>query len=399
MGADGPASLNSGLLAEIRSAKILVGGARHLAQFRSPGQEQIPIGGDLDKMFSKIRDRFATEKTVVLATGDPLYFGIGDFFRRNVAAERMVVFPQLSSIQLAFARIKESWHDAKVVSLHGRPMSHLHPALNEGVRKIAVLTDAENHPGAIARELRDLGIADATLWVLENLGTNEERMSRYSVEKLNGKKFSPLNVVIILRDGADLEKAMPALGILDAVFEKRTVREGMITKEEVRVLVLGKLALKPGMTLWDVGACTGSIAIEAKRICPSLSVWAIEKNKADIARLGRNARKALAGPLRVIAGEAPEVFDRIAELPHRIFIGGHGGRLEAILKAAHHRLVPRGRIVINAILGETSRIAEKFFHARGYAWESARVEIRRRSGAGVEQRLHPIEILYGQKKK
>ncbi len=393
IGASGATDLPAETLTRIREAKILVGGRRHLGLFKGVGRENIPIEGDLNKVFSKIRNRFAREKTVILASGDPLYFGIGDFLRRNVSGAQMVVIPHVGSVQLAFARIKESWHDARVVSLHGRPMSHLYPALNEGANKIAVFTDEKNHPAAIARELLSLGITDATLHVLENLGTDREKVTTLGVNQWQGKKFSPLNILIIMREGAGKEHALPVMGLPDDFFEKRIVRVGMITKEEIRVLALAKLSLKPGMTLWDIGACTGSVSIEAKRLCPSLSVWAIEKNVEDVARLRRNARRALAGPLQVLHGKAPGILERIDENPHRVFIGGHGGALKAILAAVDKRLQSRGRIVINAILEETVQTAEDFFKRRSYTYEIIRVNIAKRNGPETS-----VQILYGQKK-
>ncbi len=401
VGANGPEDLPAQLLEEITKARVLVGGKRHLAHFENSArdsQRRIPIEGDLDEVFEPVKKIFRKDKTVILATGDPFYFGIGDYLLRHFAKDDMVVIPHLSSVQMAFAKIKESWHDAKVVSLHGRPMSHLHPVLNEGARKIAIFTDEKNHPAAIARELRELGFQDATLWVLENLGTAQEKIGCWDVARLNGRKFSDLNLVIVLLGGAASEQSLPALGLPDDFFEKRTVKEGMITKEELRVLALAKLSLKPHMMFWDVGSCTGSIAIEAKRICPTLSVWAVEKNAEDVARLKRNAVRALAGPVQIVHGEAPESFKDISENPHRVFIGGHGGRLQEILQAADKRLQPHGRIVVNAILPETLKTAERFFQAHDYAYEVLSVHAAKRKPGNKEQRLHPVAIVYGQRK-
>jgi precorrin-6Y C5,15-methyltransferase (decarboxylating) len=202
IGHDGPAGLSAEARAHVEAARILAGGRRQLDFFPLWRGEKVVLGSDVAAFVGTLCEKYRHEKTVVLASGDPLFYGIGRALLEAVPREDLVFLPQVSSVQLAFARVKETWHDARVVSLHGRPVDALVAAVGERAPKIAVLTDAANHPAAIAALLRRVGAAEEyVLWVCENLGGPDERISRHQPARMGDDHFSPLNIVVLLECG------------------------------------------------------------------------------------------------------------------------------------------------------------------------------------------------------
>ncbi|MGE3804832.1 MAG: precorrin-6y C5,15-methyltransferase (decarboxylating) subunit CbiE, partial [Gemmataceae bacterium] len=174
IGADGAAGLSPEARAHVARAELLAGGKRQLDYFLDFAGPRVVLEGDLRQAIAQLQAN-RTQRCVVLASGDPLYFGIGKLLLEHFEGAELQFVPHVSSVQLAFARIKQSWHDARVVSLHGRPLDALRAALAEDAGKIALFTDAHNTPAAIARVLRE-NDRDFTLWVCENLGGPEERV-------------------------------------------------------------------------------------------------------------------------------------------------------------------------------------------------------------------------------
>jgi precorrin-6Y C5,15-methyltransferase (decarboxylating) len=327
-----------------------------------------------------LRTRYRQEKTVVLASGDPLFYGIGRALLEAIPRQDLIFLPHVSSVQLAFARVKETWHDARIVSLHGRPPDALAAAVRARAPKIAVLTDARNHPAAIADLLRRLGVAEEyTLWVCENLGGPDERISPQGPADLREETFSPLNVVVLLHAGIRVQESgvrqddvassntidswpsTSLLGIPEAALRHQAGPRGMITRREVRLLALCYLELRPEDVFWDVGAGSGSVSLEAARLSPRLQVFALERDAAAFARLEINVAEFGERGVQAVCAEAPEGLAGLPD-PDAVFIGGSGGRLAEILGTVAQRLRPGGRVVLNCIT------LENFF--RG--WERLR---------------------------
>ncbi len=353
IGHDGPAGLSPEALDHIARAEILVGGARHLAFFPDWHGEKIVIDADLPRLIARLRECAPQRKTIVLASGDPLFYGIGRVLLEAFPREQLLFLPHLSAVQLAFARIKETWNDACIVSLHGRPLHSLAPALHRREDKIAVLTDARNSPAAIGAFLRETGCAAEypIVWVCENLGGPDERVTPWTPSELERETFSPLNIVILLRMDRLLPsgvQSLPLLGIPERMLHYRTRRGDLITKREIRLLSLCYLELHPGEILWDVGAGSGSVSIEAACLNPAMKIFAIEKDAEAYENLEANVRVFGTLGVHPIAGTAPDVFPQLPD-PDAVFIGGSGGKLEAILAAALERLKPAGRLVVNCI--------------------------------------------------
>jgi precorrin-6Y C5,15-methyltransferase (decarboxylating) len=388
IGHDGPRGLSLECRGHIAEAAILAGGHRQLDFFPEWTGERVLLNGDVNAFVAALRQRYAQEKTVVLASGDPLFFGIGRALLQAIPKEDLLVLPTVSSVQLAFARVKEAWEDAQVVSVHGRPLDTLTPVIEEGVEKIAVLTDANNHPAAIADLLCRLGAENLyTIWVCENLGGADERVGRYSSAALHSEVFSPLNVVILLRETARDENAagaVPLLGIPEKAILHRSGPLGMITRREIRLLTLCYLELYPGNVLWDIGGGSGSVSIEAARLHGALRVFAIERDEESFGRLEANVRKLAPKRVTAIRGEAPQCLAELPD-PDAVFVGGSGGRLAEILDLAAQRLRPTGRIVVNCITLETLMSSWQRFQQLGWAPEATSIQLAHSRTLG---RLH-----------
>lgn len=372
IGLDGAKGLVEAVRQLVGSATLLVGSDRHLSYFPHHRAKRIVLR-DFTAAIEEIRHHLAGETIVVLVTGDPLFFGLGRLLLAELPPEQLTFHPHLSSVQLAFNRLKVPWQDARVISAHGRSVDELIQVLQQGVDKIAVLTDGTNTPNAIARLLLALDLPSSySFWVCENLGGDDECIQCFSPETLcrdviyndstadviynvstiainNISTFAPLNVVVLIRQSevlqSDLDLAnLPQLGLSDRLFLSFSDRPGLMTKREIRLLVLGELALKPGQIIWDIGAGTGSVSIEIARLFPTSKVYAIEKTAAGNALISQNCRRFQVKNVFSIHGTAPEILSDLPN-PDRIFIGGSGGNLTQIL-AACSRLTPDGVLVL-----------------------------------------------------
>lgn len=344
IGDDGAGGLSSRTLEQVYAATVLYGGERQLGFFPDFQGEKRMIRTPLIDTLAEIERDCVTHSVAVLASGDPLFYGIGATLVRKFGRERVDIIPHLSSVQLAFARAGESWQGAKVVSLHGKSIQGLAQKLH-GVPVAALLTDDVNTPSAIAKYLQSFQMTEYVAFVAEHLGSVDERAGWYSMDELIDAEFSSLNVVI-LKHRPDVKVPVFTLGMDEGMFSQRKPDRGLITKREIRVLSLSDLALKPGGVLWDIGACTGSVSIEAILSTPDLQVYAVEKNDGDLENLRDNQVKFRTDFVAVHA-KAPDGLDAFPD-PDAVFIGGSGGELEELLSICAGRLREGGRIVVNA---------------------------------------------------
>jgi precorrin-6B C5,15-methyltransferase / cobalt-precorrin-6B C5,C15-methyltransferase len=350
----------------ISESERLVGGERHLAFFPDYAGEKIAIKGGLSRILERIQnDR---KKTVVLASGDPLFYGIGSYLAKKMKVE---IYPQATSIQAAFSRIQETWQDAYLVSLHGKSIQGLAQRI-DGKDKVALLTDADNNPAEIAKYLLSFGMHEYRAFVAENLDGEMERAGWYELSDMAAQTFSPLNVVILKRQG---QSPNWTIGIPDEQFSQRKPDKGLITKREVRVLSLANLNLRPNSIVWDVGTCTGSVAIEAARMAREGAVFAIEKSEGDLQNCRENMRK-FRTDFTAILGKAPDGLENFPD-PDAVFIGGTGGNLQQLLSICCKRLRVNGRIVLNAATIETMQQALQVFSEEGFVTNITQAQISR----------------------
>lgn len=370
-GVEGQEGFSRRALELVQSADLLCGGERQLALFPEFAGAKLTVGSNLGQVVERLQQ--AKGRAVVLASGDPLFFGIGRYLLRNLAAERLEFVPNVSSVQYAFAKIKEPWDDAVFVSAHGRGLKG---AVDRIVAndKAAILTDEVNTPAAIAAELIQRGRDGYAAWLCENLGTAQEKITATDVKGLLEIQAAPLNVLILIKEyEGEGDAYVPTLGIPDEEFA--TIKK-LITKEEVRVVTLAKLKLRHDMCLWDIGAGSGSVSIEADHLLPNGRIFAVERNEQCREFIKENLRKFNARHVTLVEGDAPDCLDNLPD-PDRVFIGGSGGHLWKILEAIDARLAAEGRIVLNAVTLDTLTAATEFFDNAGYQVEVTTVNISR----------------------
>ncbi|KKC41417.1 precorrin-6Y methyltransferase [Devosia epidermidihirudinis] len=350
IGEDGLAGIGQAATDAIANAEIVFGGARHLelAAAAITGEQRLwlsPFSASIEAVIAE-RGR----KVCVLASGDPFNFGVGATLARHIDASQMVVYPHPSSFSLAAARVGWPLQDVLTLSLHGRPLDLLRPHLHTGTRILALTSD-EKGPAAIAALLTEAGFGISIVTVLEALGGPSEKMRSHVAMAFDIKDIDPLNVCaisVVALPGARVLPLTP--GLDDSLFE----HDGQITKRDVRALTLSALAPRRGETLWDIGAGSGSIAIEWMLADTNLRAIAIEADPERAARIGRNANAFGVPDLKVITGTAPDALTGL-EPPHAIFVGG-GGSDPGVIDNALAALRPGGRLVANAVTLEMEAI-------------------------------------------
>ena len=343
IGEDGLPGLGEAAKAAIADAEVVFGGARHLELAASAisGEAHTwltPFSASIDAIIA-----LRGSKVCVLASGDPFHHGVGATLARHIDASQMRVYPHPSSFSLAAARLGWPLQDVLALSLHGRPLDLIRPHLHPGARILALTSD-EHGPAALAKLLTEAGFGISIVTVLEALGGPSETVRTNVAMSFGLTDINPLNICaisVVALPGARILPLTP--GLDDALFE----HDGQITKREVRALSLAALAPRRGELLWDIGAGSGSIAIEWMLADPSLNAIAIESDPERAARISRNSNRLGVPSLKLIQGVAPEALAGLEE-PHAVFIGG-GGSDAGVLDAAISALRPGGRLVANAV--------------------------------------------------
>jgi precorrin-6Y C5,15-methyltransferase (decarboxylating) len=371
-GIEGWEGFGAKALEVINKAEVLIGHRRHLDNFPDfPGEKKLLE--DLSGMLEYLK---STEKrVVVLGSGDPNFFGVARFLLRNLPKERIEIFPNVTSLQYAFARIKEPWDDAIFVSVHGRGLKG---AIDRVVaaEKAAILTDANNTPAIIARELISRGAEGYDAWLCEDMGLPSEKFTKTDVKGLVDMVASPLNILILIKAWEPNLQHYPVIGIDDDEF---ATAKKLITKQEVRAVTLGKLKIQDDLVMWDIGAGSGSVSIEASNLMPNGKIYALEKNPQYLAFVRDNLKKFVARNVVLIEAYAPEGLEDLPD-PDRVFIGGSGGMLEEIIDSVDRRLKSEGIIVLNAVTLDTLTKAVEFLEDHGYSVEVTCVNIAKTRG-------------------
>ncbi|MDK9707420.1 MAG: precorrin-6y C5,15-methyltransferase (decarboxylating) subunit CbiE [Desulforhopalus sp.] len=346
----------------------------------------------------KIREALPHGKVAILASGDPLFYGIGRRLLSEFPQEKIELFPALSSVQRACALFRIPWDDARITSLHGRTTSHL-PGLLLGHAKHLILTDAANSPDFLAGQILDYlqAIGEQELpaairmLVAEDIGLSTERITSCSLDEARSQRFSAMNVICLLIPGAALSIPEYRLGLTEEIIHHS---RGLITKNEVRAATLHQLRLPETGVLWDVGAGSGSLSIEAARANPRLTVFAIEQKDEELANIKKNIVKFRCFNIVAVPGRAPEALAGLPD-PQRVFIGGSGGALPAIIPAVAARLAEGGILVVNGVAQKTIDTAPGLLRAAGFTVQSATVQVSRTDPHGNTIHFNPISIMTG----
>jgi precorrin-6B C5,15-methyltransferase / cobalt-precorrin-6B C5,C15-methyltransferase len=359
IGADGWSGLTSAATAQIETAGVVIGGQRQLDLLPNTiVAERIPWPSPLRPAVHDLVGRHRSRGLVVLASGDPMFFGIGRALVDEVGSQNLRILPHPSSISLACARLGWLVEDTDVVSLVGRPLASLTTSLHHR-RRILVLSSDADTPAAVAKMLTDKGFGGSAMTVLDQLGGPGEARRSGAAETWDAAVGDPLNVVAVeclLSPEGARRGLVP--GLADAAYED----DGQLTKREVRAVTISSLAPAPGELLWDIGGGAGSIAIEWMRAHRTCRAIAVESDKERAARIGRNAEALGVPGVRIVIGRAPAA---LAELPapDAIFIGG-GLTAEGMLETAWAALRSGGRLVANAVTLESEALLTQWY-ARG----------------------------------
>jgi precorrin-6Y C5,15-methyltransferase (decarboxylating) len=394
IGDDGCVGLTSRAMSTIASAHVLVGGARHLAFIPQFQGERIVLQDGIAGALDRVAELAEEHNVCILASGDPLFFGIGSLVIKKLGAEHVDIVPQPSSMQVAFARVGLKWDDAAVISVHGRPLEGLLTRLRRA-SKAAVLTDEESSPARIAAHLIEHGDTAWAAWVCENLGGPNERVRSFVLDELAGTMdIAPLNVLVLVRTDSSW-RPPPAIPFAhEDGFAKRMPKKGLITKREVRVLSLAALHIRPASVVWDIGAGSGSVSIEAAQLATEGRVYAIEVDPEGVEICRDNIRSHGVDNVRVIAGRAPEALTEL-ETPDAVFVGGSKGSMADIIDVALERLRPGGRLVANAITLENANEAYQSIRRHQLVPEVTLLQISRGEPLAHYVRyeaLNPIQI-------
>ena len=373
--------------AAIETATLLCGAQRHLDEVAPHGEERVVVG-DVDACVLRLRQRGPKEQAVVLATGDPLCFGIGATLVRALGRQQVTIVPAVSSIQVAFAQAGVPWDDARILSAHGRELAPVVPHALDA-RASAILCDPETTPQRVAQALLDGGMEDCRCVVAEQLGGPVERVVDATLSAIARGSFDARSVVVLDRDPAAVRSAQPAdFGRPEADFSHA---RGMITRAEVRAVGLSQLRLRGASVIWDVGAGSGSIGIEAAGLAPGARVYAVERDEEQLSHLRANVEATDGSNIEIVAGEAPEVLAGLPD-PDRVIIGGHGGRLGEIAGVVRSRLRPGGRVVGHFATLDGVFIARATFG--GWSPEVIAVNVARGVDAGKAVRLRAEDPVF-----
>lgn len=342
LGEDGLDGLTPSARALVDSAQTIVGGARHLGLLGDHGAERLTWEIPLARTVHEIAKRRGRRVTV-LASGDPMWFGIGVTLARKFSRAEMTILPQPGAFTLAAARLGWSIADTETVTLHGRPLAQLALHLYPGARILALSENAAT-PASVAALLRDSGWGPSAIAVLEHLGGPKERRIDGTAETWNAAPGADLNTLAIECRPGPQARILPRIpGLPDEVF----ANDGQLTKREVRAATLAALAPLPGQLLWDVGAGCGSVAIEWLRAARASRAIAIEHNPARLAFIAANAAALGVPRLSVVSSEAPASLAGLTP-PDAIFIGG-GLTTPDLVDTCWAALKPGGRLVANAV--------------------------------------------------
>ena len=358
IGEDGRAGLSPAALAALAQASLIVGGRRHLALLGPVDAEVLPWTSPMDDTYPALLARRGSP-VAVLASGDPYCYGVGAVLARLVPAAEMRCFPQPSAFSLATARLGWAMQDVVALSLCSRPIETLIPALRPGARILALSADSST-PGQVATLLVRRGFGESTLTVLDAMGGPRERIRTATAEGFALEAIDPLNTIAIAVAGAgDTLSMVP--GRPNTLFD----HDGQITKADIRAVTLARLAPRRGDVLWDIGAGSGSVAIEWMLAHPSNRAHAVERHPDRAARIRRNAAALGVPDLTVVGGAAPEALAGLPT-PDAIFVGG-GATGAGVLEACLAALKPGGRFVVNAVTIETQALLIERFQSHGGA--------------------------------
>lgn len=358
VGSDGMAGLTSRERQALADADAIIGQNQVIGQLGSTTAEQVILDTDLATAGREIAARLNRQKLAFVVSGDPLFYGLAGWLFDTFGKDRFEVLPHVSSMQTAFARIKESWEDAYLSNLQSQPLPTVIDRMRQA-RTVGLFTTPEVGPAAVARALLARGLTGYRAHVCENLGTPRERLTQGTLDEIASLDFDPLNILILCRlPGAPENQSGRSQSALfgnpEGDYAVDAPGKALVTPGEIRSIALGMLRLQPGITVWDIGAGSGSVAIEAARLVRPGKVVAIEEDAGDFQKLIANLSAHAADSVVPVRGSAPAAFAGLAA-PDAVFIGGISHEVVRLVEPVWAILKPGGTLV--AHLGSIEGVA------------------------------------------
>jgi precorrin-6Y C5,15-methyltransferase (decarboxylating) len=351
IGDDGLEAVPASVRQIIADADVLLGTERTLTLVPKSKAERHAISSDLNQLVTTIQ-RAGDKRVVLLLYGDPMFYGLARYVSERLGKERFVVVPHVSSMQLAFARVMETWEEAYLSDLAKHPLD----AVLEKIRtaqKAGLFTTDQCGPADVAKALLGRHIDYFTAYVCENLGARDERVTRGTLKEIAAQRFDPLNVLILIRDPNAPDRPREAVGRRlfgnpDEAFLQSKPKQGLLTPAEVRSIALAQMDIAPSSIVWDIGAGSGSVSIEAAQMASDGQVYAIEMDAEDHGLIRQNAERFGVANVNAVLGRAPEALAELPD-PDAVFIAGGGREVTRITEVAYKRLRPGGRLVVNVV--------------------------------------------------
>ncbi len=380
LGEDGPDTLSPAVRTIVETAQLLVGGDRHHAKITEFGGRRLTWGSGFEAAMDEI-EGCRGERIVVLASGDPLHYGVGATLIRRFGERAVTVFPALGAFSLAAASMGWSIPDCRLLTIHGRPLEIINLHLCPGARLLVLSRDGGS-PGDVAALLTARGYGDSRVTVLEHLGgSREKRIEGRAADWPHGR-VADLNTLAVECLGGDNAPALSnAPGLPDEAFE----HDGQLTKREVRAVTLAALQPLPGQLLWDLGAGSGSVAIEWLRLGGNRRAMAVESDPDRLARIARNAANLGVPGLEIVAGRFPGITKK--DTPDAVFVGG-GVSETGVMAAAWEALGSGGRMVANGVTTGAEQSLLEFHRIHG--GELVRLGVERAAPIGGKTAFRPM---------
>jgi precorrin-6Y C5,15-methyltransferase (decarboxylating) len=367
----------------IRESNIIFSGKRNRELIPETNAQILGIGTMKD--FSvELANAFKEGKIItVIASGDPIFFGIGKYITEHYDVSEISIIPEVSSLQVALSRIGMDANNIRTISLHGRPIRGLAQKIRNNV-KIALFTDSNNTPSNIAEYMEIFGLKDYTIYIFERLGYSDEKIGKYALDEVIGRKFDGLNIMVLKKNGNNNIQLSD-----DNAFLRKNDN---ITKREIREISISELELNNGDTLWDIGSGSGSVAIYASLMDVDGKVYAIEKEKVLCGFIEENMTK-FSTDINIINGNAPEALESLPD-PDAIFIGGSSGNIKKIFEYSYGRIRRGGRIVANIATLENFQALMEYLKENKLHCEVSQANISRLNSISMYTRFVPLDQIY-----
>jgi precorrin-6Y C5,15-methyltransferase (decarboxylating) len=384
IGEDGLEGLSSAVRKVVEAAEVLVGGERHLSKVPDNDQVRLDWKDGFDAAFDAI-EKMKDKRVVILASGDPMNFGVGANVVKRFGADAVNILPSPSAFSLAAARLGWPLAEVECLTVHGRALTALHLHLVPGKRLLVLSWDCET-PANLAALLVARGFGPSPMVVLANMGGDETRLQA-TAETWDQDSVDDLNTIAVecvAGDNADAQTWSRVPGLPEDAYE----HDGQITKREVRAVTLARLMPLAGQVLWDVGAGSGAIGIEWLRAEPQSAAFAFEREPERVAVIAANADRLGVPGLTIIEGEAPGIFSGFETKPDAVFLGG-GVSVPGLLEACWQDLNPGGRLVANAVTIEAEQRLLAFQNEFG--GDLVRLAVSRAAPIGTRTTFRPLK--------